>query len=127
MLIKRLTECEEIVAGDNTRLRELLNPLHGDPIEARYSLAVARIGPGLSSSPHALLTTEVYYMMQGTGVMVIDGEEREVCAGDAIYIPPRAVQYLKNTGEEEIVFVCIVDPAWRKEDEIVYDEGDGTV
>ena len=65
MLVKRLSECPEIVTGDNTLLRELLNPLHGDPIEARYSLAVARIGAGLISSPHALLTTEVYYLLQG--------------------------------------------------------------
>ncbi|MBW3624668.1 MAG: cupin domain-containing protein [Armatimonadetes bacterium] len=121
MYIKRLSECDEIVAGDHTLLRELLSP-HHDPIEARYSLAVARIGPGLSSSPHALLTTEVYYLIQGKGIMVIDGEEREVGPGDAVYIPPRAVQYLRNTGEEEIVFICIVDPAWRAEDEIVYEE-----
>jgi mannose-6-phosphate isomerase-like protein (cupin superfamily) len=119
VFIKKLKDCREIVAGDNTLLRELLNPLH-DPIEARYSLAVARIGPGLSSSPHGLKTSEVYYLLQGSGVMVIDGEERAVAPGDAIYIPPNAVQYLKNNGDEEIVFLCIVDPAWRPEDEIVY-------
>jgi mannose-6-phosphate isomerase-like protein (cupin superfamily) len=93
---------------------------HHDPIEARYSLAVARIGPGLSSAPHGLKTTEVYYLLQGRGVMVIDDEEQEVGPGDAIYISPNAVQYLKNTGDEEIVFICIVDPAWKAEDEIVY-------
>jgi mannose-6-phosphate isomerase-like protein (cupin superfamily) len=120
MYVKRLSECEEIVAGDHTLLRELLSP-HSDPIEARYSLAVARIGAGLSSSPHAMLTSEVYYLLQGSGVMVIDGEERAVTAGDAIYIPPRASQYLRNTGGEEIVFVCIVDPAWRAEDEVVFE------
>jgi mannose-6-phosphate isomerase-like protein (cupin superfamily) len=106
------------VAGDHTLLRELLSP-HHDPIEARYSLAIARIGPGLESSPHALTTTEVYYLLQGSGVMSIDREEREVRAGDAIYIPPRAVQFLRNTGAEEIIFICIVDPAWRPEDEHV--------
>jgi mannose-6-phosphate isomerase-like protein (cupin superfamily) len=118
MLIKKLMDCMEIVAGDHTLLRELLSP-HHDPIDARYSLALARIGPGLSSSPHALRTTEVYYLLQGAGVMSIDDEERRVEAGDAVYIPPNAVQFLRNDGDQEIVFICIVDPAWRSEDEII--------
>jgi mannose-6-phosphate isomerase-like protein (cupin superfamily) len=29
------------------------------------------------------------------------------------------VQWLENTGKEEIEFLCIVDPAWRPEDEEV--------
>lgn len=119
MYIKRLEECEEITAGDHTLLRELLSP-HNDPIDARYSLAIARIGPGRSSAPHALATTEVYYLLQGKGVMIVEGEEREVERGDAVYIPPRATQRLRNTGDEEIVFICIVDPAWRAEDEVVF-------
>jgi mannose-6-phosphate isomerase-like protein (cupin superfamily) len=121
MYVKRLLECPQIVAGDNTLLRELLSP-HHDPIEARYSLAVAMIGPGLSSSPHALKTTEVYYILEGEGIMMIDGEERTIESGDAIYIPPMATQYLRNTGSKDIVFICIVDPAWREEDEIIYEE-----
>ncbi len=119
MWVRRLNDCPEIVAGDATLLRELLNPRHDD-VEARYSLAVARLGPGKRSTPHALQTTEVYTLLQGRGVMTINGESRDIAAGDAVYIPPRATQSLANTGDEEIVFLCIVDPAWRAEDEIVF-------
>jgi mannose-6-phosphate isomerase-like protein (cupin superfamily) len=118
MYIKRLTRCREIVAGDGTRLRELLHP-DRDPVEVRCSLAVAQLAPKRSSRPHRLSTAEVYYLVAGQGTMHIDSEAAPVRAGDAVYIPPGATQWLENTGDETVEFVCIVDPAWRPEDEEV--------
>ena len=51
--------------------------------------------------------------------MSIDGETARVRPGQAIYIPPHAVQFIRNTGSVDLVFLCIVDPAWRVEDEEV--------
>jgi mannose-6-phosphate isomerase-like protein (cupin superfamily) len=51
--------------------------------------------------------------------MHIDRESARVSSGCAVYIPPRATQYIKNIGKSDLVFLCIVDPAWRKEDEEV--------
>ncbi|MBM3332537.1 cupin domain-containing protein [candidate division WOR-3 bacterium] len=116
MLIKRLKDCAEIQAGDRTRLRELLHPLR-DAAAIRYSLAVARLSPGAQSQAHRLSTAEVYYLVRGSGVMHIGDEAAEVNAGDAVYIPPGSIQWLENTGREEVEFLCIVDPAWRPEDE----------
>jgi len=116
MLIKRLKDCREITAGDRTRLRELLHPAR-DVAEVRYSLAVAWLGLAKQSRPHRLRTAEVYYLVRGTGVMHIGEESAEVIAGDAVYIPPGSVQWLENTGQVEIEFICLVDPAWCPEDE----------
>jgi len=118
MFIRDLKDCPEFIAGDNTRLRELFNPLK-DPLELRYSLAHARLAPGLESAPHKLKTSEVYFILEGMGEMRIDGEARHVGPGQAIYIPPHGVQSIKNTGKDELVFICMVDPAWRPEDEEV--------
>ncbi|MEM8806814.1 MAG: cupin domain-containing protein [Cyanobacteria bacterium P01_G01_bin.38] len=119
MLIRKLMECEEFVAGDDTLLRELLHP-DKQPIELRYSLAHAIVPVGKTSTPHSLTTSEVYYILSGQGEMSIDDERQLVEPGDAVYIPPNAVQFIQNCGEEPLVFICIVDPAWRKEDETVY-------
>ena len=116
MLIKKLKDCKEITAGDGTRLRELLHPTR-DAVAIRYSLACAWLAPGARSQAHRLKTAEVYYLVRGTGTMHIGDETAEVTPGDAVYIPPGSVQWLENTGEEEIEFLCIVDPAWRPEDE----------
>jgi len=118
MLIKKLKDCAEVTAGDRTRLRELLHPAR-DAVSVRYSLAVAWLAPGKRSQAHRLKTAEVYYLVRGNGVMHIGKEAAEVTSGDAVYIPPVAAQWLENTGKEEIEFLCIVDPAWRPEDEQV--------
>jgi len=118
MLIKKLKDAREISAGDRTRLRELLHPAR-DAAAIRYSLAVAWLSVGKRSRAHTLATAEVYYLIQGSGVMHIGDEAAEVAAGDAVYIPPGSVQWLENNGRDDIEFVCIVDPAWRPEDEEV--------
>ena len=118
MFVRDLKDCAEITAGDNTLLRELFNPA-ADPLKLGYSLAHARVAAGGETLPHRLKGSEVYYIIQGEGVAKVDGEKRAVSPGSAVYIPPGAVQSIRNTGAGELVFICMVDPAWRKEDEEV--------
>lgn len=116
MLIKDLQDCEEFIAGDRTILRELLHPAKSD-LKLRYSLAHAVVKPGEASLAHRLKTSEVYYILEGEGIMYIDNESAKAHHGHAIYIPPDSRQYIKNTGDYDLKFLCIVDPAWRNEDE----------
>jgi mannose-6-phosphate isomerase-like protein (cupin superfamily) len=120
MFVKRLEDCREFIAGDDSILRELLHP-DKSALEIRYSLAHAKVIAGQRTKPHKLESSEVYYIVAGEGVMHIDGEAAEVGPNCAIYIPPRAVQYIKNTGSCDLEFLCIVDPAWRAEDEEVFE------
>ncbi|MFC1576340.1 cupin domain-containing protein [Candidatus Omnitrophota bacterium] len=124
MLVKSLRKCPSFISGDNVILRELLHRDKGK-FSFRYSLAYAKLPARKASVPHRLKTSEVYYILKGKGVMHIDRESRRVGAGDAIYIPPRRRQYIKNPGNAALEFLCIVDPAWKKKDEeILFDKGD---
>lgn len=118
MLIRKLNDCAEFVAGDETLLRELLHP-DKQPIALRYSLAHAVVLPDKVSKPHSLSTSEVYYVLSGVGEMHIDAEIQLIEPGDAVYIPPNARQFVRNVGTEPLVFLCIVDPAWQPENEQV--------
>lgn len=113
-------DCQEFLAGDATHLREILHPDKMD-IALRYSLAHAVVKPGETSFKHALKTSEIYIILEGKGRMVIDKEAQEVSQGHVVYIPPNAVQCIENIGTEDLIFYCIVDPAWREEDEIVFE------
>jgi mannose-6-phosphate isomerase-like protein (cupin superfamily) len=124
LLIQKLSHCPEFIAGDGTLLRELLHP-DKQSIELRYSLAHAVVAVGQTSIPHSLTTSEVYYILSGKGEMHINQEMQLVEPGDAIYIPPNARQFIHNPGTEPLVFICLVDPAWRKEDETIYSEEPG--
>ncbi|MCD4734033.1 cupin domain-containing protein [bacterium] len=118
MRIKSLLNSKKVIAGDGVHLRELVNA-HNDPgFSGRYSLAEAILPVGLSSTPHRLHTSELYFVISGRAMMHIDDEVEELKSGDAVEIPPNAVQWVDNReGSEPFVFLCIVDPAWRAEDE----------
>jgi mannose-6-phosphate isomerase-like protein (cupin superfamily) len=118
MLVMSLLNCPEFVAGDKTLLRELLHPSK-QPVSILYSLAHARLAPGQVSLKHRLRASEVYYILAGRGRMHIDDESRTVEAGDVIYIPPQTVQHIDSLGPDELAFLCIVDPAWRPEEELI--------
>ena len=116
MFIKKLADCEEFTAGDGSQLRELLHPDKAD-IAIKYSLAHAIVRPGQITTLHSLKTSEVYYIVKGEGIMHINEESSKVHPGAAIYIPAGSRQYIHNSGKTDLVFLCIVDPAWRGEDE----------
>jgi len=116
MVVKDLKDCEEFIAGDNTILRQLLHPDKTD-LDIRYSLAYAVLHPGKASQPHRLKTSEVYYVLEGEGIMHINDETAMVHTDQVIYIAPHARQFIQNAGSSDLKFLCIVDPAWRAEDE----------
>ena len=120
MFVKRLKDCREFLAGDGSILRELLHPDKAT-ILSRYSLVHAKVVPGQKTRPHKLKSSEVYYVTAGKGLMHIGQESFDVGPECAIYIPTDAVQYIENTGNCDLTFLCIVDPAWREEDEEVLD------
>jgi len=123
VVLRKLGNCREIIAGDRSRLRELLHPNRDYAFDGRYSLAHAVVNPGQTTSRHRLKSDEVYYILEGRGRMHVDDETAEVGPGDAVEIPPGAVQWIENIGPGRLVFLCIVDPAWRAEDEEALDQG----
>ncbi len=119
MLVRRLEKLKEIIAIDETILREIINPLHDDGnLKLGYSIAHAIVKPGNASLSHRIKTSsEIYYILKGCGRMYVDEENEDVGPGDTIYVPPNAIQYIENTGDTNLVFLCIVYPSWRAEDE----------
>jgi len=115
MLIRRLQDREPINALDNTIIREILNPEHeSKSLVLNYSLAHATLKPREKSLPHKFHeASEIYYILKGKGLMHIGDETTEASPGDTIYIPPQAVQWIENTGSEDLEFLCIVYPAWQ--------------
>ncbi|MBP7563212.1 MAG: cupin domain-containing protein [Candidatus Cloacimonetes bacterium] len=119
MFIKKLSDCPTITAGDNTALKVIIHPDH-DPLDISYSFAHAIVKPGETSYEHLLTTSETYYILQGSGVMHINDEHSDVNAEDCIFIPSMSRQSISNTGNHDLVFLCIVEPAWKVENEKVF-------
>lgn len=52
---------------------------------------------------------EVYFFVQGTGMMMVNEEKFRVNAGDIILIPDGAFHRVINDGEQHLTFNCVFD------------------
>ncbi len=118
MLLRKLTDAAPFTAGDGSILREIIHP-DKQAVDLGYSLAWAKVRKGKRTYRHTLKHSEVYHIIKGHGRMHINNEVRQISPTDTVYIPPDAIQYIENTGNTDLVFLCIVDPAWRPEIESV--------
>jgi len=83
------------------------------------SLAEEVLPPGCAVTPHRhRQLEEVYYILEGQGVMTVGDAEQEVGAGDAVYIPRDHRHTLRNTGTAAMKILLVCGPAFFYEDEI---------
>lgn len=52
---------------------------------------------------------EVYFFVQGTGIMEVDDERFRVNQGDVVLIPDGAFHRVINDGEMHLLFNCVFD------------------
>jgi mannose-6-phosphate isomerase-like protein (cupin superfamily) len=103
---------------DGSGIRELL--AHRNSCIKNQSLAEARVAPGRSTAPHYHpRTEEIYYILEGTGRMTIDGQCQDVGPGDAIAIPPGAVHTITATDKEPLKFLCCCAPGYEHSDTVL--------
>ena len=115
MLIVNRDTAPIVVTPHGSEIRPLIDRTTA-PVN-QCSLAEETLPPGRSVTPHHHeVLEEVYYLLSGRGRMRIGEEEREVGAGDAIYIPRGARHTLSNTGEEPMRILLVCGPAFYYED-----------
>ena len=119
MIIRDLADCPRNRVIDGSLLAELLHP---DKVPGaqrlRCSVAHAIVPHGESTLPHVLKTsTELYYILQGSGEIHVGSRSALVHHGQIILIPRGRKQYIRNTGTGDLVFLCIVTPKWQAADE----------
>lgn len=98
---------------DGSTIRSILDRSNA-PV-ANQSLAEASVPAGaVTERHHHKLSEEFYFILEGQGVMEVDGERREVRAGDAILIPPGAWHRIQALSL--LRFLCCCSPPYAHED-----------
>jgi mannose-6-phosphate isomerase-like protein (cupin superfamily) len=69
------------------------------------SIQITDVDPNEMQFLHSHEQEQCYYIISGTGGMIIDGEIREVREGDAIFIPSNARHGIKNTGNSKLTYL----------------------
>lgn len=113
MTVLNLSNQPPFVTKDGSTIRSILDRTNA-PV-ANQSLAEAAVPKGGSTQRHYhKLSEEFYFILEGSGVMEIDGEARDVAPGDAILIPPGTWHQI--TATETLRFLCCCAPAYTHDD-----------
>ncbi|MBN1840722.1 MAG: cupin domain-containing protein [Deltaproteobacteria bacterium] len=87
----------------------------------KVSFAKLIIEPGKRSRRHYHKETEeIYYILSGSGKVIIDDAEFDVGPGHAMLLPIGVFHEIANTGGNDLVFVCADAPVFDEND--VYEE-----
>jgi len=118
MKIKRNSDIPEIIGHEGSKIKNYFDPDSTDN-EIRFSMAHFMIQKGKRTLLHRMKSSEVYYILEGVGILKINGKSFTVKKDDSVFVPPMSEQSIENIGGKDLRFLCIVDPAWNQENEIV--------
>ena len=118
MSLRRNSEIDSIQGDEGTKIKQYFHP-HNTLNGINYSIAQFTLGPGKKSKLHKISSSEIYYILEGSGKLKIDEETHQIEKDDSAYVPPNSKQLIENTGSIDLKFLCIVEPAWKAENEIL--------
>ena len=106
------------VTKDTSIIREIMAPQNS--AIRRQSLAEATIAVGASTQAHYHPNTEeIYYILEGKGILAVEDERRRVTPGDAIGILAGERHQISNAGDTQLVFLCCCVPGYTDADTIL--------
>jgi quercetin dioxygenase-like cupin family protein len=107
--LRSLADAEPFTTKDGSTIRELHHT-------SAQSLAEASLAPRQATQRHYhARSEEIYLITDGGGVLEVDGESREVAAGDAVVIPPGAWHELV-AGADGARLLCMCVPPYSHDD-----------
>ena len=118
MSLRKNSEINSIQGNEGTSIKQYFHP-HNTLNGINYSVAQFTLEPGKKSKLHKMKSSEIYYFLEGSGEILIDDESFHVEKDDSVYVPPNSKQFIKNSGSGNLRFLCIVEPAWKADDEIL--------
>ena len=79
------------------------------------SIQISEVPIGSEQPNHAHAPEQCYYIVRGKGLMIIEGESKEVSEGDVVYIPPNNEHGIKNIGNTVLKYLTANSPVFSKE------------
>ncbi len=114
-MMRNRSNVSSYVTKDGSRIWELFHP-DSSPVIG-FSVAEALVEPGQETQAHVhRVSLEVYYILEGGGVMRLGKDTLNVVPGDAILIPPCRTHNIKNTGAGALRILCVCCPPYSHGD-----------
>ena len=109
MKITRLEDCESkpvTMEGASGAFRQLpIGKADGAP---NFSARVFTLEPGGHTPHHIHESEHINFVISGAGVAMEAETPRDIREGDFILVKPGELHQYRNTGDEPLVFMCVV-------------------
>jgi mannose-6-phosphate isomerase-like protein (cupin superfamily) len=111
--IVKASDHTEFYTDEKCFISELLN----SETFNSFSIAQARVLPGITTSLHRLRDVdEVYYILSGKGEMEVEDETKTIVEEkDIVFIPRNKTQRITNISGTDLIFLCVCSPRFRIE------------
>lgn len=87
---------------------------------SRVDFRISRYAPMAYVQEHQhQIQEQVYYVLEGEGVLTLDDESHLMRPHDYVYVPPGVRHSFTNTGLDGLVFLVITTPASDEEQEVL--------
>ena len=85
--------------------------------DAEYlATTMVEIIPGGQQRIHSHVSEQIYYILEGSGLMTVADETAHVESGDCVFIPSGAPHGLKNDGETILRYFSAAAPSFSREE-----------
>jgi quercetin dioxygenase-like cupin family protein len=105
MLIRNIDEIQSVPYGEGARKRVVFGQKEGAPT---FAMRIFDVPPGGGSSDHSHDFEHEVLILTGEGVLRGAWGDAPFKAGSALLIPANEQHQLRNTGKENLRFLCMV-------------------
>lgn len=86
---------------------------------SRVDFRISRYAPMAYVQEHQhQIQEQVYYVLEGEGLLTLDDETHLMRPNDYVYVPPGVRHSFTNTGLDGLVFLVITTPASDEDQEV---------
>ena len=118
MSLRRNSDIESFQGNEGLKIKQFFNPQNTQN-KINYSIAQFTLESGEKSILHKIKSSEIYYILEGSGILYVNDESHNLEKDDSAYVPPNSKQFIANVGTNDLKFLCIVEPAWKADDEVL--------
>ena len=116
--MRKNSEIQSIQGDEGSKIKQYFHP-HNTLNGINYSVAQFTLESEKKSKLHKISSSEIYYILEGIGNLKIDEDTHHLEKDDSVYVPPNSKQFIENIGSIDLKFLCIVEHAWKADDEII--------
>ena len=82
------------------------------------SVTLVEMQPGGFQRIHSHSQEQMYYIIEGSGEMIVDDERQLVMIGDCIFIPANARHGFRNRGDKDLRYLSAASPSFGVQESI---------